>query len=45
VIEEIQDSDFLAVVGEFADVFAYVVVDRELALFFKEQDARRGELF
>src|SRR5579871_2870586 len=44
VIEQIEDGDFLAVVGEFRDVFADIVVNGELPFLFEQENARGGEL-
>src|ERR1700676_602517 len=45
VIEQMQNSDFLAVVGKFRKIFTNVIMDRKFALFLQQQNAGRGELF
>src|ERR1700674_1564266 len=44
VVQQVQDCNFLSIVGEFRNVFPHIIVRGELSLLFKEQNARRSEL-
>src|SRR5208282_673543 len=44
MVQQVQDGDGLAVIGQLRNVLANVVVHGELALLLEQQDARGSEL-
>src|SRR4029077_16463709 len=45
MVQKMQNRDLVAVVGKFRNVFANIIVNGKLSLFFEKKDAARGELF